>query len=98
MSLPVFIRPIAKIELEEAIAWYEKEQQGVGLDFKDAVHNSFSRIATGPLQFPVIYRDVRRALLRRFPYGIYFIARPNAIIVIAIFHGKRNPKRLEHRT
>ena len=47
--------------------------------------------------FPVVYQDVRRALTKRFPYGIYFVLDDSRIIVIAIFHAKRNPKTWQRR-
>lgn len=47
--------------------------------------------------FPLVHKDVRRALIKRFPYGIYFFDEGASLIVIAIYHAKRNPKRWQER-
>jgi plasmid stabilization system protein ParE len=58
-----------------------------------AVEEAADLIAERPLQFPVVHRGRRRAGVRRFPYGIIFEVQERRILVIACFHGKRNPKR-----
>jgi plasmid stabilization system protein ParE len=56
-----------------------------------------SLLAEHPLQFPVVYRNRRRAGVRRFPYGIFFEVQDNRIVVIACFHCRRNPRRWQSR-
>ena len=97
MSLPVVFRRIARQELDESIAWHEAERLGVGIDFASEIQNFLGRIADRPEQFPKVRADVRRAVLRRFPYAIHFLLESNRIVVLAVFHVKRNPKRLEDR-
>ena len=92
MSLPVVTRPAAAAEIETAYRWYEKERSGLGSEFLEAVDKIVKMIAENPKRFPVIRRDVRRALLRRFPYGIFYRVVSGHMVVIACFHGKRNPK------
>jgi plasmid stabilization system protein ParE len=67
MSLPVRFRPLARQELEEAIGWYERQQAGLGIEFKEAVDQMLTRIAETPGRFRPLRGEVRRALLRRFP-------------------------------
>jgi toxin ParE1/3/4 len=92
VSLPVVTRPSAAAEIETAYRWYEKERSGLGSEFLEAVDKIVKTIAENPERFPVIRRDARRALLRRFPYGIFYRVVSGQIVVIACFHGKRNPK------
>ena len=92
MSLSVVTRPAAAAEIETAYRWYEKERAGLGFEFLEAVDKLVRTIAENPERFPVIRRDVRRALLRRFPYSIFYSIVSGHIVVIACFHGKRNPK------
>ena len=92
MSLPVVARPAAAAEIEAAHRWYEKERAGLGSEFLEAVDRLLRVIAEDPERFPLVHKDVRRALLQRFPYGIFYRIVSSQIVVIACFHGKRNPK------
>jgi toxin ParE1/3/4 len=92
VSLPVAIRPAAAAEIETAYRWYEKERTGLGSEFLEAVNKLVNTIAENPERFPVVRKDVRRAVLRRFPYSIFYPIVSGNIVVIACFHGKRNPK------
>ena len=91
MKLPVFFLPAARLELIEAQDWYERQAAGLGPHFGAEVDYQVSRIADNPLQFPEMLPGVRRARLRRLPYGLFFRASPDAIHVIACFHSSRDP-------
>ena len=67
MSLPIIFRPIARLELDEAIGFYERQKAGLGTEFKDAVERMLGRIVATPLRFHPVGGKVRRALLQRFP-------------------------------
>jgi hypothetical protein len=55
-------------------------------------------MSANPRQFPVIYRNVRRALLRRFPYALMFVIDlDDTLTVIACFHGSRDPAHWQKR-
>ena len=62
-----------------------------------AVEAALEAIGKRPESFPAVHRDVRRALLKRFPDGIYFIKEMDWIRIIAIFHARRNPKSWQQR-
>ncbi len=95
---PVIFTPIARQELIDAQDWYEHESSGLGLHFRAAVEAVVERIAANPDQFPIIYKNIRRALLRRFPYALMFITETdNSLTVIACFHGSRDPMRWQQR-
>lgn len=87
----IVFRKQARLEFDEAGDWYEKERPGLGLEFLAEIHLLIQRIATTPELFPMLYRDMRKAVARRFPYCIYFREREQKIIVLAIFHSARNP-------
>jgi plasmid stabilization system protein ParE len=70
----------------------------LGLDFAAEINVFLRRIAEMPEQFPQIRGEIRRAVLRRFPYTLHFlIIEPDRIVVLAVFHVKRNPQTLEGR-
>ena len=64
----------------------------------EAVDQTLAHIAETPGRFRPVRGEIRRALLRRFPYDIHFLAEPDAIVVLAVFHTKRDPRQLEGRT
>lgn len=92
MRLPVVTRPAAAAEIETAYRWYEKERIGLGSEFLETIDKLLRVIAESPKRFPLIHKDVRRAVLRRFPYSIFYRIVSNQVVVVACFHGKRNPK------
>jgi plasmid stabilization system protein ParE len=84
------LSPEAQAEFDEAVDWYE-HQAGLGLDFVDRVRSVLNQIASLPEMYPVISGDVRRALIRRTPYAVYYRITPGRIDVIAVYHGSRDP-------
>jgi plasmid stabilization system protein ParE len=95
---PVLIRPAAAADIEEAFDWYEGQRSGLGLEFRAELEAAIGRLATNPQLYQVIHRETRRALLRRFPYGVFYRVYPQAIIVVAVMHGRRTPTRWQSRT
>ena len=92
MNLPVVTRTTAAVEIETAYRWHEKEREGLGSEFLEAVDKMVKAIAENPEQFPSVRKDIRRAVLRRFPYSIFYRILSGHVVVIACFHGKRNPR------
>ncbi len=97
MALTLILRPEAEEDLDGSILWYERRQQDLGARFLNEVNRLLSQIAGTPLQFPQIEKDVRRGLLRHFPYGVYFTIDPDKVTVLAIIHLSRHPDRWRQR-
>jgi toxin ParE1/3/4 len=93
----VAIRPEAEAEILEAYQWYEQGTEGLGLEFMRAVEACLAAIERHPKGYPVVHREVRRALLRRFPYGLFYLLDGDNIVVIACFHASRDPKEWQRR-
>jgi toxin ParE1/3/4 len=87
----------AESDLVEAIDWYEQQSAGLGAQLLEEVAALRERLATNPFQFPVLYRDARRASLRRFPYILIFRVRDEEVRLLAVFHTSRNPRRWRSR-
>jgi len=83
--------PEAEEELRETAAFYEAQQPGLGLSLLQEVRRSIRLIAVHPLTARVLRADVRVRTLARFPYRIYYCARPEEILIIAIGHLRRRP-------
>lgn len=97
MTLPVAWIPEADEDLMEARAWYTNIRPELGERFALTVAATVEAIAEHPLQFPVVHRSIRRAGVRRFPYGLFFEVQKHRIVVMACFHGRRNPMRWQVR-
>ena len=91
------IRPAAEADVLEAATWYESRAPGLGLDFVGAVERCLDDIHAAPQRFPRVHAEVRRALLRRYPYGVFYVVAADAIEVIACLHCRRDPKRWQRR-
>ena len=94
---PVLIRPAAAADIEDAFLWYEGQRSGLGLEFRAELKATLDRLAANPSLYQVVHRATRRALLRRFPYGVFYRVYPEAIVVVAVMHGRRAPTRWRTR-
>jgi plasmid stabilization system protein ParE len=83
--------------MAEAALWYESRSLGLGADFLRAVDVCLSEIQRSPDRFPQVYRQGRRALVRRFPYAVYFVSTATTIQVVACMHVRRDPRRWQER-
>lgn len=93
----VRLRDEAGKDLDAAAEWYERQRTGLGTEFLDEALRAFRAIAARPLAYPVIHRDLRRALMHRFPFGIYFRVETSSVVVLAVIHGSRHPERWQLR-
>ncbi|MGH9948666.1 MAG: type II toxin-antitoxin system RelE/ParE family toxin [Pyrinomonadaceae bacterium] len=84
--------PAAEHEANDAFDWYESEQVGLGDRFRTELKLTLKRIISSPLQYAVVHgSDIRRAGIKRFPYSVIFRLENDSVLVLAIFHEKRNP-------
>lgn len=97
MKPPIF-RPAAAADVEDAYRWYEAQQAGLGEEFLAATGVVIESMMANPELFPVVHRETRRALLRRFPYGIYYRIVDDQIVIVACMHGRRDPRRWQPRS
>lgn len=94
---PVRFTPAARAELIDAQDWYEAEAPGLGRRFRDKIDRAVQRIATNPRQFPVVFKTLRRARAKRFPYGLFFPIEGDTLLVVACFHSSREPQQWQRR-
>ena len=97
MKRGLVLRPVAEREFDDAVAWYESEREGLGREFRVAIEEYFQRIADNPERFPEIRGEVRRAVVRRFPFVVHFLSEKKRIVILSIFHTSRDPKQIKFR-
>ena len=91
VSFHVIIRRAAEDDMTNAASWYELQSPGLGGEYLRSVESCIESITRHPQIYPVVYRGIQRALLRRFPFGIFFINKQNSLIVLGCLHTKRHP-------
>lgn len=97
MSYRLVLRAEAESDLAEAFEWYEQRRRGLGESLLLSVEATLLAIQEAPLLFPAVYRNIRRALTRRFPFGVFYVLEGEAVVVLAVFHASRNPKGWQSR-
>lgn len=91
MTVEVRLRPEAEQDAAEAALWYEANEPGLGAQFVDQVQITLKTIAEQPSAFTTVHKTVRRALVKRFPFGIFYKTDKDRAVVIAVMHGSRHP-------
>ena len=97
MKYQLIIRPEAEAEMTESFTWYEDRVAGLGSDFLLCIDAIFNSISRSPKQYPIVYKNIRRAISRRFPYEVFYVENEDKVIILAVFHAKRNPKTWQQR-
>ena len=87
----------ADLDVLDAVAWYEDQRAGLGAEFLIELDGVMQRIVQTPFQFPEIKENVRRALLQRFPYSVYFKVDNETVDVLSVLHQHRDPRTWEQR-
>ena len=94
----ILVRPAAAADIEEAFLWYERQRSGLGDELRQELKVLLDRLSERPELYQVLHRETRRALLKRFPYGLFYRVYPEAIVVVAVMHARRSPRRWRSRT
>lgn len=98
MSLVVRKLPLAEQDALDAAIWYAQRRLGLGDEFLDEVDRAVRALTDSALHHRIRFADVRRTPIHRFKfYGIYYIVRAEEVWILAIFHGRRHPRRLQKR-
>jgi toxin ParE1/3/4 len=99
MSHRLIIRPEAEADITEAAVWYEAREHGLGLALTAEIYAAIERALHDPSGYLRLHErpDVRRILVRRFPYRIFYIIRADAIVVFAVLHAARDERHWKRR-
>ncbi len=87
-------------EVAESYTWYESREPGLGEDFLRCVEACVFNIRRHPHIHPIAVEEFRRALVRRFPYEVFYELAPDTLMIYSVFHCSQDPqiwrKRLGH--
>ena len=97
MAADLILTPEAERDVEEAYSWYERQRVGLGEAFLGSVDATLEAICRTPRMHAHFYLNYRRALLRRFPYAIFYEETESAVSVHGIFHTARDPRKWRDR-
>lgn len=92
MRLEAYLRPDAREDLRDAAIWYENRLKGLGGAFIDEFLGCISRIEGNPGSYQRVDGEVRRAVLHRFPYAIFYVVDSAHIEVLSILRSSRAPE------
>jgi plasmid stabilization system protein ParE len=93
----VNIQPRAEAEADDAAAWYEAEQPGLGIEFLLELDAAIERAADNPLAYAPVFFEARRVLTRRFPFAVYFVYDRDVVEIFAVLHQQRASSLWESR-
>jgi plasmid stabilization system protein ParE len=93
MIPPPVLIPEAKADLADSYLWYEEQSLGLGIEFLRCVEATLQSIQRNPLIYPVVHETYRRALVRRFPFAVFFEVEGNSgsCVVYSVFHCSQDP-------
>ena len=97
MAANLALAPEAEFDIAEAYLWYESRRVGLGEEFLSSVDACIEGIRRNPEMYAVIYDAYRRALIRRFPYAVFYEYDSETVTIYAIFHTSRDPKKWTQR-
>lgn len=87
----------AQAELDDAFEWYEAQQKNLGVQFINEFEAAIKRISIYPESYVLIDNEIRRCLIKRFPYGILYGIQSDTIVIIAVAHLHRKPNYWKER-
>lgn len=97
MTFKVQVRRAAELDVAEAQVWYETQRSGLGAEFHSEISQIFTILTETPLIYPILHRDVRRALVHRFPYLVWYRVVGDEVTVLACTHARQSPKKVVPR-
>lgn len=94
MSYRVEFLGIAETELDDAVEYYAQQKTNRSTSFIIALDGLIQHVLEHPYMFPKVKNELRKAVLKGFPYNIiYEIHHPDVILILAIAHQRKDPKR-----
>lgn len=91
MSFIVVLEPNARLDLKAAYEWYEEQLKGLGNEFLNSTEIEFKILEENPEIYQNIFEEFRRAPIKRFPFGLFYVVRNMRVHIVAVYHARRDP-------
>ena len=98
MTYELKVRKEAEQDISLIFEYFEEIRDGLGYDFLLCVEEALSKIERNPLNYRKTYKELRRVIIRRFPYRIFYCIKEKTITVTAVFHAQKDPESWQNRT
>lgn len=98
MNYLLTVRREAELDINSAFEYYENKRVGLGHDVLLCIEECLSKIERNPMYYKVVYKELRRISVRRFPYCIFYLVQNDSVIVTAVFHARKDPQAWQNRT
>jgi plasmid stabilization system protein ParE len=89
---PAILTPAAEADIADTYRWYEAQRSGLGEAFRHAIDIAVASLEATPEAYAVLHRSMRRVLLPKFPYGLYYVLVDDQPVVVGCIHAKRHPR------
>ncbi len=90
--MKVIFSKYALLEMEDAVRFYNRELEGLGIRFKKDIKKAIKRIVNYPQAWSVERGDIRKYILHKFPYKLLYSLEKDHVLIIAVAHLHRNPE------
>ena len=97
MKVKLVFAPEFEQDIDEAYAWYEDQRRGLGEEFLGCVDACIQGIVRTPELHTKVHQNYRRALVRRFPFVVFYEFRSDTVTVYSVFHSSRDPDKWRKR-
>jgi hypothetical protein len=91
MNYEVVLDQAANLDLFNSFSWYEMQRTGLGYKFLPHIKTILTTLESAPELYPTVHKNIRRALINRFPFGVFYIIENSSISIIAVLHDRRDP-------
>ena len=93
MTWNLIVRPLARLQIGEAADWDDAQSRRLGEEFLKAVEQRLGAIGENPQQYQVLRGDLRRAIVRPFPYLIVYALSEPDVLILRCVHARRDQRR-----
>ena len=97
MDASLIFAPEAELDIQEAYGWYEERRPGLGEEFLSCVDACLQQVCRMPEMHVKVFKEYRRALIRRFPYALFYEFADGKVTVYCVFHTSRDPEKWRQR-
>jgi plasmid stabilization system protein ParE len=87
----------AAADIEQAVTWLGDISPNLPVRFEEELERVYASVLDHPQMYPVVHKKVRRALLRRFPYSIFYILDASVVLILAVIHQSRDEETWKRR-